>query len=174
MAKFKDLEVGQEWALSGERAYALDVPWNARHVKILDVTPHKQRGYKYIPVRANERGLYVKVEHRFSETLQEERFAYVPHLFMRWDEYSQRLKAQTELRDRNNQAVSERLAYSQTVMQPKLDQIAKIVNSLYGEKVISSYPLKGLLVKEYEPAIDLLLSLLQHAESEALIQADNK
>jgi hypothetical protein len=142
------------------------VPWNARHVKILDVTPHKKRGYKYIPVRANERGLYVKVEHRFSETLQEERFVYVPHLFMRWDEYSQRLKAQTELRQQNDQAIANIHAYKQSVLQPKLEQIASIVNFIHGERVISSYPLKGLLAKEYEPAIDLILDVLIHAESD--------
>ncbi|MFN9114890.1 MAG: hypothetical protein ACK5XN_32925 [Bacteroidota bacterium] len=173
MAKFSELEIGQEWAESGERTPAWQVPWSASRVVIVDTHPYDKNSWKNVYTRASKgtRGMYVKVKVLgwVNPTVDLENardsYVYAPHLFMKWDEYKVKFDKQKADRDAYNEQQSNRLRHSEQVIRPKVVNMVALMTKILqadNRNRISEYDLKGMISNHNaEKYVDLMIRLLE-------------
>ena len=172
MAKFSDLEVGQEWAHTTARRVNHEIPWHASQVIIDDTTKYYKnyRGDKFFPVvpNAGYTGQYVKVtfvsrgvDYEGNE-YERTRTGYVlaKDLFMKWDEYAVNLNRMKKQREKNQVDLEARRKYRTEFIEPKIEEIAKLITELSGEYTWSKN-LEPFNQVYCQPQVDLLLMLLR-------------
>lgn len=154
MAKFADLEVGQEWAYDRERRadIRMNVPMYATKVTIVSLDKYyKRRKYsEYAVAPKGTTGQYVKVM-----CGDKEDFLLVSQLFMLWSEYEPKRDEANKWREENTRRLREQAEFFVTNVQPKIDEVAKLMTDLGA--ITSPWELKSFKVAQ----IDLLLTLLR-------------
>lgn len=176
MAKFKDLEIGQEWAESSERTPEWQVPWSASRVVIMDTKPYDKHSWKhvYTPASKGTRGMYVKVKvlgwnnpDSANVNLENYRdsYVYAPHLFMKWSEYSVKFEKQKAERKAQNERQANLLHHSEHVIRPKVVTMVSLMTQILqadNRTRISEYDLKGMISNHNaEKYVDLMIRLLE-------------
>ena len=170
MAKFSDLEVGQVWAHTTARRVNYEVPWYANQVIIDDTTKYyKNHRDKFFPVTSGGfTGQYVKVtlvrkgvdyegnEYDNSRT----QYVMAKDLFMLWDEYASKLNRMKKQREKNQVDLEARRKYRTEFIEPKIEEIAKLITELSGEYTWSKN-LEPFNQVYCQPQVDLLLMLLR-------------
>lgn len=171
MAKFADLQVGQVWAHTTARRVNYEVPWYANQVIIEDAETkyYKNHRDKFFPVTSGGfTGQYVKVtfvsrgvDYEGNE-YERTRTGYVmaKDLFMHWDEYAVKLDRMKKQREKNEAELEARREYRKAFIQPKIEEIAKLMTELSGSYVWSQH-LEPFNQVQHQAQVDLLLMLLR-------------
>ena len=159
MAKFADLEVGQEWAYDRERRadIRMNVPMYATKVTIVSLDKYyKRRKYgEYAVAPKGTTGQYVKVLIGNKNLDYKEDFLLVSQLFMLWSEYEPKRDEANKWREENARRLREQAEFFVINIQPRIDEVAQLMTDLGA--ITSPWELKSFKVAQ----IDLLLTLLR-------------